>query len=73
MKVKVEPEYLVAEMVAEIDHIVCIMVHCQDYEHFRSLPQVLSHNGILCGKTGWNSDTNRCCYQSNAQLVKREP
>ncbi len=68
--VKVVSDHLVAEVVAEYDGVTCIVVHCDDFDHFKRLPQVVSHNGIMCGKTGWNSDTNRCHYQSNASLVR---
>ena len=70
MKVQVEKEHMVAHMVAEIDGVVCVVVTCDDYDHYKRLPQVVSHNGIMCGKSGWNSDTNRCHYQSNATLVR---
>jgi len=72
MEVQVEKEHMVAELVGNFDDVTCVVVHCQDYDHFRKLPQVVSYQGILCGKTGWNSDTNRAHYQSNASLVKVE-
>lgn len=70
MKVKIEKDYLTAEQIAVIEGNTCILVHCNDYDHYKKLPSVISYNGTLCGKTGWNSDTNRCCYQSSATIVK---
>jgi len=70
MQVKVEPDYLTVEYTARIDDVVCAVVTCHDFDHFKRLPQVVSHDGILLGKTGWNSDTNHAHYQSNAQLVR---
>ena len=69
MKVQVEKEHMVAQMVAEIDGVVCVVVTCHDFDQVKKLAQVVSHNGFMCGKTGWNSDTNRCHYQSIASLV----
>ncbi len=71
MKVQIEHDYLVAEVVTCIEGNTCIVVTCYDLDHFRALPSVVSHNGIKCGKTGWNSDTNRAHYQSNAHIVRR--
>lgn len=69
--IRIEPNYLVADQVAWIEGTLCIMVYCPDYDHFRQLPQVVSYQGTLCGKTGWNSDSGRAAYQSNAQVVKK--
>lgn len=70
MKVQVVEDYLVAERVEVIEGDTCIVVTCHDFDHYKRLPAVVSYNGIRCGKTGWNSDTNRCHYQSNAVLVR---
>lgn len=50
------------ETIAEVD--------CEDYDHFTTLPDVVSYDGIMLGKTGWNSDTGRACYKSRAQVLK---
>lgn len=71
-EVKVVPDMLVAQQVGVVEGNTCVVVHCDDYDHYKRLPQVVSYNGILCGKTGWNSDTNRAHYQSNATIVKVE-
>ncbi len=72
MKVQVEKDELVAQQVAVIEGNTCIVVTCHDFDHYKRLPAVVSFNGIKCGKTGWNSDTNRCHYQSNATIVSVE-
>jgi len=71
MKVHVESNYLVSEQVAVIEGVTCIMVRCNDFDHFKHLPEVVSYEGVKCGKTGWNSDSNRACYQSSAHIVMR--
>lgn len=69
-RVKVEPDYLVALETGVVEGVTCVSVACTDYDHFRKLPAAISHNGILCGKTGWNSDKHQAYYQSNATLVR---
>jgi hypothetical protein len=71
MNVKVESEYLKVEHVGDYDGITCCVVNCSDFDHFQRLPQAVSYNGILCGKSGWNSDKNHAYYQSNASLVRK--
>jgi hypothetical protein len=46
--------------------------NCQDYDHFASLPQVVSYNGVECGKTGWSSDRGYACYKSGAVMIARK-
>lgn len=70
MQVQVEKDMLVAQQVAVIEGNTCIVVTCHDFDHYKQLPAVISYNGVKCGKTGWNSDTNRCHYQSNAVRVQ---
>ncbi len=69
-ELKVEVAYLRAVTVQVIEGTTCAMVDCHDYDHFRTLPEVVSYNGVMMGKTGWNSDTNHAHYQSNAQVVR---
>lgn len=70
MKLKPEPDMLVAQHIAVVEGVTCAIVHCDDYEHFKRLPEVVSYKGENLGKTGWNSDTQRCHYQSNANIIK---
>lgn len=67
-----EPGYLLVLQVQTIEGNVCAMVNCRDYDHYSFLPEVVSHHGRLLGKTGWNSDTQRAHYQSNAPMVRIE-
>lgn len=68
--VKEEKGYLQVLQGGFVEDNFCIMVQCDDYDHFKRLPAAVSFNGKLLGKTGWNSDTHRCHYQENAQLAK---
>jgi hypothetical protein len=65
-----EPEYLSILQAETLDGVLCCMVTCTDYDHYKRLPEVTSYNGRLLGKTGWNSDTQRAHYQSNALMAK---
>ncbi len=39
-------------------------VGCNSYEHFRDMPNVVTHEGIRYWKTGWNSDNGNVAYSS---------
>lgn len=42
---------------------------CRDYDHYKSLPEVVIYEGTVCGKTGWSSDRNYACYKSGAAIA----
>ena len=44
---------------------------CRDYDHFASLPDVVSYRGVECGKTGWSSDTMMACYKQGATIAHK--
>jgi hypothetical protein len=72
-QLKVEVGYLTAIAVAVIEGTTCAMVDCADYDAYKRLPEVVSYHGVKMGKTGWNSDTNRAHYQSNATILQVAP
>ncbi len=43
---------------------------CRDYDHYKSLPDVVLYEGVECGKTGWSSDNGYACYKSGAAIAK---
>ncbi len=45
---------------------------CRDYDHYRTLPDVVGYEGTECGKTGWSSDRNYACYKSGAAIAHRK-
>ncbi len=54
-----------------IDGEVVIETTCRDYDHYKSLPDVVSFEGTVCGKTGWNSDREYACYKSGAKVAMK--
>lgn len=52
-----------------IEGQVVIETTCRDYDHYRSLPDAVTYNGVVCGKTGWNSDRGYACYKSGVALA----
>lgn len=44
--------------------------NCNDYDHYKSLPQVVSYCGEMYGKTGWSSDKHYACYKRNVAIAK---
>jgi len=71
-KVKARPEYIAVLSSGMVDGILCIAVSCANIDEYKSLPGVVSDDGTLCGKTGWNSDRGIAYYQSNTHIVKIE-
>jgi hypothetical protein len=67
-----QPQYLTVVRAEVIEGRTCVMVNCLDHDHFKRLPEVVSYNGHLLGKTGWNSDTQYAHYQSNATILHIE-
>lgn len=54
---------------AFVEGVYVCHVDCRDYDHYRQLPGAIHFQGRVFGKTGWNSDTNYACYQTNCQLA----
>lgn len=50
----------------QVEGATVLEVDCRDYGHFSSMPQVVrTEDGIVCVRTGWNSDTGRACFKSH--------
>jgi len=60
---------IVAHNVGMVDGIHYAVVDCANYIDYKRLPEVVSYNGQLLGKTGWNSDKNVAYYQSTANIL----
>ena len=54
----------------KLDGILVLETPCNNYEQYQTLPQVVSYNGTVLGKTGWSSDRCYACYQSNVKTAK---
>ena len=53
-----------------IDGKTCIEVECKDHDEFTNLPKVVSVNGELMAKTGWNSDLGKAHFKAGCLLAK---
>ena len=42
---------------------------CRDYDHYCTLPEAVTYNGMVYGKTGWSSDTGMACYKTAARIA----
>ncbi len=60
---------IVLTAVTTIDGETVLETSCRDFEEYKLLPQVVSYQGIICGKTGWSSDRNYACYKSSAAIA----
>lgn len=56
--------------VQRIEGELVLETTCRDYDHYTSLPEVVAYDGIVCGKTGWNSDKSYACYKSNVSIAR---
>lgn len=45
---------------------------CRDFDHYKTLPDVVVYEGVECGKTGWSSDTHLACYKSGTAIAKEK-
>jgi hypothetical protein len=50
---------------------IILETSCPDYETFKRLPQAVSFDGQVCGKTGWNSDRGIACYKSGCPIASK--
>ena len=64
------PKAIVLTVVQRIEGELVLETNCTDYDHYKSLPDVVAYDGTLCGKTGWSSDRNYACYKSGAHIAR---
>lgn len=43
---------------------------CHNYEQYSKLPEVVTYQGMLYGKTGWSSDTASACYKTGVRIAR---
>lgn len=46
-----------------------IVVHCADYDHFKSFPPVVKYKGDKYARVGWNRDDCYCWYRTGMTLA----
>lgn len=70
-KVAIEvPRAIVIQAATWYDGELVLETVCRDYDHYKSLPDVVVYEGTECGKTGWSSDSHYACYKSGAAIAK---
>ncbi len=60
--VKIESEH-------RLDGQLVLETTCRDYDHYRTLPDVVTYKGVECTKTGWSSDRNYACYKEGGLVA----
>ncbi len=71
MKVAIElPRAIVIQTAQWYGEELILETVCRDFDHYKSLPDVVVYEGIECGKTGWSSDSHYACYKSGAAIAK---
>ena len=51
------------------DGITCVLVSCPTQETLSKLPTAIRYEGLVLGRTGWNSDSCVAYYRSDAALA----
>ncbi len=72
MRVMSIPQEITLTAVHQVEGQWVLETDCSDFEHYQSLPQVISYQGVSCGKTGWSSDRNYACYKSGVAIARIE-
>jgi hypothetical protein len=47
-----------------------VEVPCADYDALRALPTALMFDGLVYGRTGWNSDDCKAYYRTGVALAR---
>ena len=63
------PKAIVIQVATWYDGELVLETVCRDYDHYRTLPDVVTYQGMECGKTGWSSDSHYACYKSGASIA----
>lgn len=56
--------------VQEFQGVRVLITSCTSYEEYKSLPKAVKFEGMVFGKTGWNSDTGRAYYRTDALIAR---
>lgn len=54
-----------------LDREMVLEVECRNFDHYRTLPSVVSFRGIECVRTGWSSDTCLACYKQSCMIARK--
>lgn len=64
------PKVIIIQVAQRIDGELILETTCRDYDHYKSLPDVVAYEGTICGKTGWSSERNYACYKSSVKMAR---
>lgn len=53
-----------------LEGVVFAETSCEDYDHYRRLPQAVEFQGRVLGKSGWNSDRCVAYYRSDKAIAR---
>ena len=59
-------EYVKVQFCCLLSGEYIIETSCADYDEYAALPDAIEYDGLLLGKTGWNSDLCKACYKRSA-------
>ncbi len=69
MQAQAIKDSIVITCVHRMDGQLVLETECADYDAYKALPEVVSYEGTVCGKSGWSSDRNYACYKSNMAVA----
>lgn len=64
-------EYLRLQSLHFIEGQYIAEVSCVDFDDYKALPDAITYDGKVLGKTGWNSDSCKACYKTNVLMAQR--
>lgn len=53
-----------------VEGVLILETICEDYDDYKSLPQLISYKEQAFAKTGWNSDKGYACYKPALNVGK---
>jgi len=69
MKARTLPDAITITAAFVLEGETVLETDCRDFDHWLSLPSAVEYDGVVCGKSGWSSDTNRACYKSRQAVA----
>lgn len=70
MKTATRVDAVVVMSTAECEGTKELVVACADHDAYQALPQVVSYDGDVYGRTGWNSDQCVAYYRLDAHVAR---
>lgn len=70
MQAKARSDLLTLQSLFRFDDIWFAECDCNDYDHYKSLPNVIEAQGHVLGKSAWNSERNIAYYRDDKIIAK---